>query len=358
MAFLGLNTWFKQALFLGYMCLWVSQGMLVYGSKDARGSLPYNSTTVVMLSSFVKLGIATTMYLRENGDFAQMRAQAVDNLGVWALYFVPALLYTLYDNLTFVNLRFFDPPTYFILSQFRLVVTGVVYQALFARRLSSMQWISLVVLTLGCIVKELPKFTGSGLVEIPYLSWALIGVQILSATFAGVYNEVLLKGKKLPVNLQNVFMYVNSIFCNVLVLALGVHGHSLGEAFEWRHLKQVLRPLVLLIILNSASMGIVTSLFLKHLSSVLKAIASALEIVLTAVVSYLIFGTDLGVFTVISMCLVAFGVYLYSTSPLPPTQPKPGATMELPTKAPLARDGDAEGAGDQAALLQGGGTKR
>ena len=125
MALLGLNTLFKKSLFCGYMLLWVTQGMLVYGSRDANGKLPYNSITVVMLVSLTKLCIATNMYLRDNGSLTAMRAQAAANLHVWALYFVPALLYALYDNLAFVNLQFFDPPTYFILSQFRLVVTGV-----------------------------------------------------------------------------------------------------------------------------------------------------------------------------------------------------------------------------------------
>ena len=303
--------------------------MLVYGSKNASGKLPYNPVCVVMIVSFVKLGMAVSMYLRENGTWQSMQAQAAANVSTWALYMVPAVLYTLYDNLTFVNLQFFDPPTFFILSQFRLVVTGVVYELLFDKRLTARQWLSLLVLTAGCIVKEGSKFAGGGasLVAVPYYSWALIGVQILSATFAGVYNEYLLKGKAdIPMNLQNIFMYSNSIVVNLTALSMGIGGKTLGQAFAWHNLRQVFHPLVLLIILNSASMGIVTSMFLKHLSSVLKAIASAMEIILTAIVSYIVFGTDLGAYTVTSMLCVAFGVYLYSTGgAATPATPKPAA---------------------------------
>jgi hypothetical protein len=44
------------------------------------------------------------------------------------LYFVPAFMYCLYNNLAFVNLSAFDPTTYYLLLQFRVVVTGVVFQ--------------------------------------------------------------------------------------------------------------------------------------------------------------------------------------------------------------------------------------
>ena len=41
---------------------------------------------------------------------------------------VPASLYCLYNNLSFENLSIFDPTTYFIFMQIRLLMTGVIYQ--------------------------------------------------------------------------------------------------------------------------------------------------------------------------------------------------------------------------------------
>lgn len=44
--------------------------------------------------------------------------------------------------------------------------------------------------------------------------------QVFSSCFAGVYNEFLLKdtGVDVHIMMANVFMYLNSIICNVLVL--------------------------------------------------------------------------------------------------------------------------------------------
>ena len=64
---------------------------------------------------------------------------------------VPALLYCFYNNLAFTNLAIFDPTTYFMFMQTRLLLTGIIYQFLFKRKLSGKQWISLLILTLGMI---------------------------------------------------------------------------------------------------------------------------------------------------------------------------------------------------------------
>ena len=77
-------------------------------------------------------------------------------------YMVPAILYCFYNNLAFTNLAIFDPTTYFMFMQTRLLLTGVIYQFLFKRKLSGRQWISLLILTLGCMIQKLnPDLLGS-----------------------------------------------------------------------------------------------------------------------------------------------------------------------------------------------------
>lgn len=49
---------------------------------------------------------------------------------------------------------------------------------------------------------------------------------------------------------------------------------------------QVWQPAVVVVILNNAAVGIVTSLFLKNLNSILKTFASALELVFIAILSW------------------------------------------------------------------------
>ena len=47
---------------------------------------------------------------------------------VGVYYLIPSSLYCLYNNLSFANLSIFDPTTYFIFMQIRLLMTGFIYQ--------------------------------------------------------------------------------------------------------------------------------------------------------------------------------------------------------------------------------------
>ncbi len=76
------------------------------------------------------------------------------------------------------------------------------------------------------------------------------------------------------------------------------------------------QPLVLCIILNNAAVGLVTSYFLKDLNSVLKAIASALELVFTAVASYVVLGIPVYWNTAVAVAVVSYAVVLYAQNPV------------------------------------------
>lgn len=86
-----------------------------------------------------------------------------------------------------------------------------------------------------------------------------------------------------------------------------------------------MRPVVIVLIVNNALIGITTSLFLKNLNSILKTFASALELVFTAVLTFLVFGIPIKPNTWIAIMVVSYSIYLYSKHPVvnktPPSEP-------------------------------------
>lgn len=90
------------------------------------------------------------------------------------------------------------------------------------------------------------------------ISAVFILIQTVCSCLAGVYNEYLLKDKGSDVNIyvQNVFMYIDSIVCNVVVLLL--QGDLVG-AFRVESLQSIFRIKVILIMINNAAIGIITS---------------------------------------------------------------------------------------------------
>lgn len=147
------------------------------------------------------------------------------------------------------------------------------------------------------------------------LSALLILAQIMFSCLAGVYNEYLLKDRGSDVNIfvQNVFMYLDSIFCNVLVL---IAKNELLAAFHSDSLKAIFQLKVLIIIVNNAAIGIVTSFFLKYMNSILKTFASALELIFTAVFCYFLFAIPIYINTALAIAVVSFAIFLYSQSPV------------------------------------------
>ncbi|CAG9762910.1 unnamed protein product [Ceutorhynchus assimilis] len=311
---------FSQIVFVLYVLLFVNQGILVTASQQSDNKYNYNIVTVVLMTELLKLVLSTLLYCREQSP-AQLVREIVINRKVLALYFVPAFLYCLYNNLAFVNLSNFDPTTYYLVMQLRVVVTGILFQLIFNKLLSKKQWLSLIILTIGCMLKQIPmnqpqeETTTKSQSLALSLGTVLIFIQIVCSCFAGVYNEYLLKNQGNDVNIfvQNVFMYLDSIICNVALLS--VNG-SIATAFLYDNLVKVLHYKVLLVMLNNAIVGIVTSLFLKTLNSILKTFASALELILTAVLSLVLFGIPIYLNTILSICTVMYAIYLYSQNPV------------------------------------------
>ena len=221
---LGLDSPLKQSIFAAYVFLWVASALLVYASKQS-GAPPYNATSVVVLTELAKLGLALALYRYYDGTWLQLGRGTVAAWRLLLKYTVPAGLYAVYNNLMYINLTNFDPGTYTLMMQLRILFTGLLYQALFARcaarrasdpraaraahvprrlltrlppvlhtpggarcpraaslhtphaspaipsrrsTLNRNQWVALVLIAFGCIAKEAPKFyadTGSATLQ-------------------------------------------------------------------------------------------------------------------------------------------------------------------------------------------------
>ncbi|CAH1267311.1 SLC35A1 [Branchiostoma lanceolatum] len=268
-------TKWSVMVFLAYMTVFIDQGILVTASRTADNTYPYNTVALVMVTEVLKLLVATMLYLKDN-SFKELVRAALRDKRVLLLYLVPASLYCLYNNLQFVNLAVYDPTTYYLLLQFRVVITGGIFQVLFKKTLSRLQWLSLLLLTVGCVIKHMKYDTH-------------------------VRDVVSFGSQSLSVHLN----------ADLLHILLQVFCSCFAESID-----SILQPAVMLVILNQTAIGIITSLFLKSFNSILKTFASALELMFTAVLCWYIFGIPIDIFTFISIVIVCLATFLYSLNPV------------------------------------------
>lgn len=207
------------------------------------------------------------------------------------------------------------------------------------------QWFSLVILTVGCMIKHFDAhvlgtefhvdiFLLLILVQVSHLSlihkWRYIllknlALQTTCSCLAGVYNEYLLKrqGADIDIFIQNVFMYIDSIFCNIVaIVLLSAFTNGISKTLTNVEIDTLLQPKVILIMLNNSLVGIITSFFLKTLNSILKTFASAVELIFTAMLCWILFSIPISTNTIVSIALVSFAVILYSRNPVQNVQAK------------------------------------
>lgn len=160
-----------------------------------------------------------------------------------------------------------------------------------------------------------------------------INFQNFCSCLAGTYNEYLLKTKGLNVDifLQNVFMYLDSVLCNFIILVWQGQLSSVFKDFQ-----SLLNVFVIFITVNSAVVGIVTSFFLKNLNSILKTYASALELILSAVICYILFSIPITMYTLISISLVVIAVAMYFKNPV--NNISPSSTADQRDNKPLLEE--------------------
>lgn len=312
-----------------YVSLFVALSILVKLSQHEGTGYSYNTTLAVLVVEFVKLVAASTMTICSYSA-SNIISTIKTNKRLALLYFVPAILYAFHNNLMFVSIKYLDPATYYVLLQFRVILTGVLFQFLFRKYLNRLQWLALLILFFGCLLKEVDRnlvqrdATTVGMMR----TWVIFVVlfQVLCSCGAAVYTEFLLKTEaaKANVHLQNMFMYVDSLLCNIIALVLRAPFDSKRTSILSLHdVMNLMQPYVIAIILVSAAGGLSTAFLLKYLDSVLKVYANSFEIVLTAILSYYLLGVKISAISYVSLVIVTLSLFLYRrfSTPSEPSVP-------------------------------------
>lgn len=99
-------------------CLFCLTAILIRLSRrSGESSYDYDTTSVVFLTELTKLAIACAIFLYEGHSVLDLFRQLLDNRHLALFYLIPAILYCIYNNLTYVSLSYFDPTSYYILLQ-------------------------------------------------------------------------------------------------------------------------------------------------------------------------------------------------------------------------------------------------
>jgi UDP-sugar transporter A1/2/3 len=245
---------------------------------------------------------------------------------------VPAPCYILQMSLEYIALSNLDPATYAVIVQMKMLTTAFFFRTVLGKKLMKKQIISLFLLTTGvmlCNMSDMYKSTssteGKGNEIVPDADaiaartkgiLATCGI-VLSSGFASVFTEKVIKSTRKNHDGFNKdeysLAYMQAQLALVSLILLGVYSFFrdfktiLEKGFFWNY-----DAAAFLTSVNSAVGGLIVAASLKFADSVLKGYASACSIILTGVVSSILFGTELGAIYIMGVINVCIAVLLYN----------------------------------------------
>jgi len=228
---------------------------------------------------------------------------------------VPSLLYTIQNNLLYYALSHLDAATYSVCYQMKILTTAVFSVILLQRKLSMLQWLSLVILTAGVAMTQLSAQKTSESHENTMAGFFAVMCAAGLSGFAGVYFEKVLKGSSTSLWMRNIQMSASS-----LVLGLcGVYFSGDLEGVMKNGFFYGYTSLVWSVIALQAIGGLVVAVVVKYADNILKGFAASFSLLTSCLLCILLFDFVPTPLFITGALFVNIAMYMYSYSPTLPS---------------------------------------
>ncbi|ORZ30400.1 nucleotide-sugar transporter-domain-containing protein, partial [Catenaria anguillulae PL171] len=151
---------YAKALSLVTLTVQNSAMVLILRYSRTLAGPPYLTTTAVLLCEVFKLMLSVTLYMTTSSYplFVTIRKlpREVFSSG-WYLLSVPAILYTVQNNLQYEAVTRLDAATFAVTYQLKILTTALCSVLILRRSLSLMKWTALVILTAGVALVQMPS---------------------------------------------------------------------------------------------------------------------------------------------------------------------------------------------------------
>lgn len=254
----------------------------------------YLTTTAVFCSEILKFVAAIPLVWWEQGkDFKRTMVVVCNEVFFNPLEMakigVPALLYTLQNNLIYIALSCLSGAMYQVTYQLKILTTALLSTVLLGRRLSFLRWFSLFMLFLGVVLIQFssadvthrtPEGEGDRILGL----FAVFSACITSG-LAGVYLEKLIKENKTTLWIRNMQLAMYG----VLLGGLGAFWKD-GDTIARVGFFQGYTTLTVVTIVMQALGGLVVAAVLKYADNILKCFGNAISIIFSCIVSWTFVG--------------------------------------------------------------------
>lgn len=284
-------------------------------AKDSDGKFAFSPVSVNFLVEIAKTLFALgTLVIYGSGrpgpplyrSFTAFAQDASHN----RLLVVPALLYAVNNYLKFAMQLYFKPTTAKMLSNLKIIVIALLMRSVMRRTFNVFQWEALFLLVAGITVNQInycSNAVGGGDVLAPAAIIYTFG-SITVPSLASVYNEFALKRHmETSVLLQNFFLYFYGACFNLLGLLVMMAAGALTPGSMLAGFSSV----TVLLVVNNAFQGILSSFFFKFADTILKKYSSTIATIFTGLMSALLFGHTLTLNFCLGVSIVFISMHIF-----------------------------------------------
>ncbi|GAX83866.1 hypothetical protein CEUSTIGMA_g11291.t1 [Chlamydomonas eustigma] len=294
------------------------QPVLVHLSKNKQGSYSFDPVSVNFMTELAKTAFAVvTLLIFGTGRpgtpmYLSLRSFISDARHNYLLA-VPAALYAVNNNIKFAMQLIFSPTTTKMLGNLKMLAIAVLMRLIMNRRFNIIQWEAVFLLVAGITINQLKNCPTGGSVEaeVPWLLAFLCTLGTVTVpSMASVYNEYALKKHMdTSVHLQNFFLYFYGACFNLagLLCVSWWKQQTLVQMFRGQSV------VTYMLIANNAAQGILASFFYKFADTILKKYSSTIATIVTAILSYFMFGHQLSINFVIGVSIVLISMHQFFT---------------------------------------------
>jgi len=226
------------------------------------------------------------------------------------LFAIPALFYFVMNSVTFYCLALISASTYAVLSNLKIISTGVMFFFILKRPLSKMQWTALLIMTVGASVSQLPKSSTDATFDINPNGLIMVLVQVTLSGASATFLDWLVKRDLDSINLQNMKLYVFGCMLCICSSITSATSANIFYGHNWCSM---------LIVLTLAFQGLITSWVMKYTDSIVKTLAAAVSMFVTSFVSYFLFAEAFSPQFFLGAINCVIALFMYATQGIPPS---------------------------------------
>lgn len=224
---------------------------------------------------------------------------------------IPALLYLVQNNLQYMAISYLDAATYTVTYQSKILWSGLLSTILLNRILGVQRWMALFMICIGVSVVQLSggvtSHQAASVASERILGLFLILAAAMFSSLAGVAFEMFLKGVTISLWARNFQLAFYSFWIGIGVCVTSRDGAVVVKK-GWFY---GYTPMTWVAIGMNALGGLLVGMVLKYADAVLKDVALGLSIVMSTLMSALLFNFEITLLFLFGMAMVIYAAVLY-----------------------------------------------